>query len=116
MSVSTQFMSKTLRVDVSPMRQTSEKMQMVRRDVKPGNGTSLLSYQNHANLRKNLATMRPIVDDWAGEFYIKEKVAGPERYAHTRQKEMNELRKENNRLFGRLLNIYEVRARACAPS
>ena len=28
----------------SPMKMTAEKMQMVRRDVKPGNGTSLMSY------------------------------------------------------------------------
>ena len=44
----------------------------------------------------------------ASDFYIKEKIAGPERYAHTRHREMEELRKENNRLFGRLLSIYEV--------
>ena len=52
--------------------------------------------------------MRHVVDDRASELYLREKVAGPERYAHTRNREMTELRKENNRLFGRLLNIYEV--------
>ena len=87
---------------------TAEKMQMLRRDVKPGNGTSLLTYQNHANLRKHLAAARHLVDDRASDFYHKEKIAGPERYVHTRNKEMDELRRENNRLFGRLLNIYEV--------
>ena len=48
------------------------------------------------------------MDARASDFYIKEKIAGPERYAHTRHREMEELRKENNRLFGRLLSIYEV--------
>lgn len=52
--------------------------------------------------------MKHIVDDKAGHIYLREKVAGPERYIHTRNREMDELRKENNRLFGRLLNIYEV--------
>ena len=28
----------------SPVKLTAEKMQMLRRDVKPGNGTSLLTY------------------------------------------------------------------------
>ena len=87
---------------------TAEKMQMLRRDVKPGNGTSLLTYQNHANLKKNLAEMRPIVDARAGDHYLREQVKGPERYAHVRHREMEDLRKENNRLFGRLLSIYEV--------
>ena len=95
----------------SPVKMTAEKMQMVRRDVKPGNGTSLLTYQNHANLRKHLAVARHLVDDRASDFYNKEKIAGPERYVHTRNKEMDELRRENNRLFGRLLNIYEVSSR-----
>ena len=40
----------------SPLKMTAEKMQMIRRDVKPGNGTSLLTYQNHASLRSKLAT------------------------------------------------------------
>ena len=35
-------------VDMSPLKTTAEKLQMLRRDVKPGNGTSLLSYQNTA--------------------------------------------------------------------
>ena len=88
---------------------TSEKMQMLRRDIKPGNGTSLISYQNYANLKKHLIEMRPIVDDRPNENYLKEKVAAPERYALSQNKKMDEIRKENNRLFGRLLNIYEVR-------
>ena len=87
---------------------TAEKMQMIRRDVKPGNGTSLLTYQNHASLRSKLARATCAVDARAGDHYIKEKTAGPERYAHTRHREIEDLRKENNRLFGRLLNIYEV--------
>ena len=82
---------------------------MSRRDVKPGNGTSLISYQNHANLKKHLIEMRPIVDDQPNENYLKEQVAAPERYALNQNKKTVELRKENNRLFGRLLNIYEVR-------
>jgi len=49
---------------------TAEKMQMVRRDVKPGNGTSLISYQNHANLRKHLAEMVPIISSRPNESYI----------------------------------------------
>ena len=80
---------------------------MVRRDIKPGNGTSLLTYQNHANHKKHLHEMKHIVDDKPGENYLKEKIAGPERYTHTRHRQMEELRKENNRLFGRLLHIYE---------
>ena len=92
------------------MNHTAEKMQMVRRDVKPGNGTSLISFQNHANLKKHLIQMRPIVDDRPSEQYLKEKIAGPERYAHCQKQKMDELRKENNRLFGRLLNIYEKKA------
>ena len=57
---------------LSPIKMTSEKMQMNRRDVKPGNGTSLISYQNHANLKKHLIEMRPIVDDQPNENYLKE--------------------------------------------
>ncbi len=51
---------------------------------------------------------KPLVDAKPSGHYLKEKVAGPERYIHTRGRQMSELRKENNRLFGRLLNIYEV--------
>ena len=93
---------------LSPLKLTAEKMQMVRRDIKPGNGTSLIIYQNHANLKKHLSEMRPIVDDRPSENYLKEKIAAPERYAHCQKQKTEELRKENNRLFGRLLNIYEV--------
>ena len=82
---------------------------MLRRDVKPGNGTSLLTYQNHASMRKQVANASCAVDARASDFYKNQKVAGPERYAHTRHREMEQLRKENNRLFGRLLSIYEVR-------
>ena len=92
---------------MSPLKMTAEKMQMVRRDIKPGNGTSLISYQNYANLKKHLSDMKPIVDDRPSETYLKEKIAGPDRYAHNQTKKMNELKKENSRLFGRLLNIYE---------
>ena len=67
---------------LSPLKLTAEKMQMVRRDIKPGNGTSLIIYQNHANLKKHLSEMRPIVDDRPSENYLKEKIAAPERYAH----------------------------------
>ena len=97
----------------SPLKMTAEKMQMQRRDVKPGNGVSLMSYKNYFNMKKNLAEMRPMIDDWAGDHYISEKVAAPERYVHTRKREIDELRKENNRLFGRLLNIYEVSEEHC---
>ena len=93
---------------ISPLKMTAEKMQMLRRDVKPGNGTSLLTYQNHASLRTKLAKATCAVDAKASDFYIKEKSYAPERYAHVRHREMEDLRKENNRLFGRLLNIYEV--------
>ena len=54
----------------SPAKMTAERMQMVRRDVKPGNGTSLISYQNHANLRKHLAEMGPIVVAKPDESYM----------------------------------------------
>jgi hypothetical protein len=33
-------------------------MMMVRKDVKPGNGTSLLSYQNHMSLKRNLESIK----------------------------------------------------------
>ena len=46
---------------------------MLRRDVKPGNGTSLLTYQNHANLRKHLNEAKPAVEAWASEVYYREK-------------------------------------------
>ena len=49
-----------------------------------------------------------MVDDRPSENYLKEKIAAPERYAHCQKQKTEELRKENNRLFGRLLNIYEV--------
>jgi len=55
---------------------------MQRRDVKPGNGSSLISYQNFANLKKHLSEMRPMVDDRPSQNYLKEKIAGPERYTH----------------------------------
>ena len=97
----------TITNNKSPLKMTAEKMQMVRRDVKPGNGTSLLTYQNHANHTRHLVEMKHLVDDRPSENYLKEKILGPERYAHTRHRQMEELRKENNRLFGRLLNIYE---------
>ena len=48
----------------------AEKMQMVRRDVKPGNGASLLSYQNHMSLKRNLQNMKSLVNDRASNFYI----------------------------------------------
>lgn len=67
---------------LSPLKLTAEKMQMMRKDVKPGNGTSLLTYQNHANLRKNLAEMKHLVDARASDFYKKEKIIAPERHAH----------------------------------
>ena len=37
-------MGSTVTRSVSPLKMTAEKMQMLRRDVKPGNGTSLLTY------------------------------------------------------------------------
>jgi len=83
-------------------------MQMMRKDVKPGNGTSLLTYQHHASLRKNLADMKHVVNARASEFYKKEKVNALERHAQKSNRLTEELRKENNRLFGRLLDIYEV--------
>ena len=86
----------------------AQKMEMIRRDVKPGNGTSLLSYQNHANLQRQLAEVKPAVDARVGDFYLREKLAAPERYNSCRNREIDELKRENNRLFGRLLNIYEV--------
>lgn len=60
---------------------TAEKMQMIRRDVKPGNGTSLMTYNNHANLRKNLHEMRHMVDARMGESYDKDRNALHERFS-----------------------------------
>ena len=39
-------------VDMSPVRTCAERMNMLRRDVKPGNGTSLLQYQNTACMKR----------------------------------------------------------------
>lgn len=83
-------------------------MQMLRRDIKPGNGASLLTYQHHANLRKHLIDSKPAVDAWASEVYYREKQCLQERYANKCNREAEELKRENNRLFGRLLDIYEV--------
>ena len=43
-----------------------------------------------------------------GDTYFEQKQLASERYNTKRNTEMDELKKENNRLFGRLLNIYEV--------
>ena len=95
-------------VDTSPLRSTAEVLQMLRRDVKPGNGTSLLIHQNHASLRRQLKATKPAVEAWANDHYEREKHMASQRYAQNRNREMSELKKENHRLFGRLLNIYEV--------
>ena len=48
----------------------SDRMMMLRNDIKPGNGTTLLSYQNHQSLKRNLRDSVHLVDDRAGDFYI----------------------------------------------
>lgn len=95
-------------VDMSPIKTTAEKLQMLRRDVKPGNGTSLLSYQNTACMRKGLLNATFAVEARISDNYFEQKQLASERYNTKRNTEMDELKKENNRLFGRLLNIYEV--------
>ena len=102
------FSTTTGKRSLSPLKMTAEKMQMLRRDVKPGNGTSLMTYNNHANLRKHLIEMRPQVDVRVSASYDQNRQALNERFSQTRNRQMDNLRKENNRLFGRLLSIYEV--------
>ena len=58
------------KTSTSPVKMAAEKMQMGRRDVKPGNGTSLITYQRHVNLRKHLADMKHTFDSHASEFYV----------------------------------------------
>lgn len=67
-----------------------------------------MHYHNDESMKRQIALAKPAVDAKPSNHYLKEKVAAPERYTHTRGREMENLRKENNRLFGRLLNIYEV--------
>ena len=46
---------------------------IVIRDVKSGNGTALLDYQNYANLQKHLKEMKPIIEDQASASYFSAK-------------------------------------------
>ena len=61
------------------------------------------------NLRKHLQESKPAVEAWASDVYYREKQLLSERYANKTNRENDDLKRENNRLFGRLLNIYEVR-------
>ena len=81
---------------------------MQRRDVKPGIGTSLLSYQNHASLKRNLKNMKSIVQDKASDFYTQQYADQPFKFAHNWNNYMDRLNNENNRLFCRLVHISEV--------
>lgn len=107
-SLMNSIMSQPFKSFASPLKSTAEKMQMLRRDVKPGNGASLMHYHNDESMKRQIALAKPAVDAKPSNHYLKEKLAAPERYTHVRGREMENLRKENNRLFGRLLNIYEV--------
>jgi len=60
----------TAKEPLSPDTLIAEKMQMMRTDVKPGNGTSLLAYCSHESHRQKLSTVKPIVDARATEFYL----------------------------------------------
>lgn len=71
-----------------------------------------MHYHNDESMKRQIALAKPAVDAKPSNHYLKEKVAAPERYTHTRGREMENLRKENNRLFGRLLNIYEKKPAA----
>ena len=48
----------------------SDQMMMFRGDIKPGNGASFMSYQNHMSLKKNIKESVHLVDDRASQFYI----------------------------------------------
>ena len=88
---------------------TAEKMNMLmRRDVKPGGGTNFMIYQNHANLKKHLAEMRPMMNFRTNDHNLREQLSSTEFLAYLRHRETEKLHKENDRLFGRLLSIYEV--------
>ena len=60
-------------VDMSPLKSTAEKLQMLRRDVKPGNGTSLLSYQNHACMKRGLINATFAVEARISDTYFEQK-------------------------------------------
>ena len=83
-------------VDMSPLKTTAEKLQMLRRDVKPGNGTSLLSYQNTACMKRGLMNATYAVEARIGDTYFEQKQLASERYNTKRNTEMDELKKENN--------------------
>lgn len=86
----------------------SDKMMMLRKDIKPGNGATLLSYQNNQSLKQHLRDSVHLVDDRIGNRYIEHFNAQPEKYAHNLNKQQKELRTENTRLFGRLVSILDV--------
>ena len=86
----------------------SDLMMMQRNDIKPGNGATLLSYQNHQSLKKHLRESIPLVDDMCSDMYIRKYAMQPEIYAHNYNKQQNNLKQENTRLFGRLVNILDV--------
>ena len=94
----------------SPVKMLAEKMQMVRRDVKPGNGTSLMTYQNHESMKKHMVRMTPAVDAQLGEHTCAHKDLLGASSLNRANRNREQLKKENNRLFGRLLNIYEKKA------
>ena len=85
----------------------SDQMMMFSKDVKPGNGQTLLSYQNHQSLKRHINDSVHLVDDRASDFYINWHATQPERYEHEMNKQQNLLRKENTRLFGRLVDILD---------
>ena len=81
---------------------------LMRRDVKPGDSTNSMAYQNHANLKKHLAEKRPMMNVRARDHNLREQLSSTEFLAYLRHRETEKLHKENDRLFGRLLSIYEV--------
>ena len=93
---------------ISKKQNKAEEMQMNRRDIKPGNGASLLSYQNHESLKRNLKNMKSLVSDRASDFYLGHYEDRPYKFAHNWDNYQNKLNTENSRFFKRLVSIAEV--------
>jgi vacuolar-type H+-ATPase catalytic subunit A/Vma1 len=68
---------------------------IVIRDLKSGNGTALLDYQNYANLQKHLKEMKPIIEDQASASYFSAKQSLQEIHDKFNRTTKKELDREN---------------------
>ena len=86
----------------------ADQMMMTRRDVKPGNGASLLSYQNHASLKRNLKNMRSLVDDRTPDYYTEKFDDNQSIFKNNWNSYTTKITQENNKFFQRLISIANV--------